>query len=89
MKHSNLTLPGTCDHTNITTALSSLADEWEIDLDDQVTWFTTDIGSNIVKMLREDLEKTHIPGVGHTLNLSLEAAIKERSLVNAIKVVTV
>ena len=43
-------------------------------------------------MLREDLEKMHIPCAGHTLNLSAEAAFKERSLVTAIthcrKVVT-
>jgi len=83
MKHSNLTtchLPGTHDHTNIVIALRSLADEWEID---QVTCFTTDNDSNIVKMLREDLEKMHIPSAGHTLNLSVEAALKERSLVTA------
>jgi len=63
MKHSNHTtchLPGTLDHTNITTALRSLADEWEIDLDDQVACFTADNGSNIVTMLRKDLGKTHI-----------------------------
>ena len=40
IKHSNLTtchLPGTHDHIKIATALRSLADEWEMDLDDQVT----------------------------------------------------
>ena len=87
MNHNYLTtchLPGTHDHTNIATALRNLADEWEIDLDDQVTCFTTDNGSNIVKMLKEDLEKMHIPCIGHALNLSVEAASKERSLVTAI-----
>ena len=95
MKHSNLTashLPGTHDHTNIAAALRHLADQWAIDLDDQVTCFTTDNGSNIVKMLRDNIKKIHIPCAGHTLNLSVEAAFKERSLVNALaccrKVVT-
>ena len=96
MKHKNLTtcqLPRTHDHTNIAAAPRNLADEWEIDLDDQVTCLQhADNGSNIVKVLREDLEKMHIPCAGHTLNLSVEAAFKKRSLVTAIaccrKVVT-
>ena len=95
MKHNNLTtchLPGTHDHTNIAAALRNLAEQWVIDLDDQVTCFTTDNGSNIVKMLRDDLQKMHIPCAGHTLNLSVEAALKERSLTTALarcrKVVT-
>jgi len=87
MEYSTLTtchLPETHDHTNIATALRILADEWEIDLDDQVTCFTTDNGSNIVKMLTEYLGKTHIPCADHPLNLSVEVALKERSLVTAI-----
>ena len=74
------------------TVLRNLADEWEIDFDDQVICFTMDNGSNIGKMLRKDLEKMHIPCAGHTFNLSVEAALKERSLVTVIahcrKVVT-
>ena len=95
MKHKNILLYATYldhDHTNIAAAPRNLVDKWEIDLDDQVTCFTTDIGSNIVKMLRKDLEKMHIPCAGHTFNLSVEEAFKERSLVTAIahcrKVVT-
>ena len=35
-------------------------------------------------MLRDDLQKMHIPCAGHTLNLSVEAALKERSLTTAL-----
>ena len=52
-------------------------------MDDQATCFTMDNGSNIAKMLRKDLEKRHILCAGHTLDLSVEAAIKKRSLVAA------
>ena len=57
--------------------MRNLANDWEIDLANQVTLFTTDNSSNIVKMLREDL---HIPYTGHTTNLSVEAALKEDPL---------
>ena len=87
LMHHNLTtylLPGTHDHTNIAYALRKLADEWVIDLESQVSCFTTDNGSNIVKTIKDDLQKMHIPCAGHTLNLSVEAALKERSLTTAI-----
>ena len=55
LMHHNLTtypLPGTHDHTNIAYALRKLADEWVIDLESQVSCFTTDNGSNIVKTIK-------------------------------------
>ena len=68
MKHSNLTtcpLPGVHNHTNIADALQKLADEWLIDFESQVSCLTTDNGSNIVKALKDDLKKMHIPCAGH------------------------
>ena len=74
--HQNLStchFPGTHDHLNIAEILQKLADTWHIDLDDQVSCFATDNGSNIVKSLKDDLDKMHIPCAGHTLNLCVEA----------------
>ena len=85
--HHNLStchFPGTHDHSNIAEILQKLADTWNIDLDNQVSCFTTDNGSNIVKSLKDDLNKMHIPCAGHTLNLSVEAGLKERILSSAI-----
>ena len=53
-------------------------------MESQVSCFTTDNGSNIVKTIKDDLQKMHIPCAGHTLNLSVDAALKERSLTTAI-----
>ena len=78
--------PGTHDHLNIAEILQKLADTWHIDLDDQVSCFTTDNGSNIVKSLKDDLNKMHIPCAGHTLNLSVEAGLKERTLSSNITI---
>ena len=53
----------------ITPTLLLLLETWlmsgKIDLDDQVTCFTTDNGSDVVKMLREDLVKMYILCAGH------------------------
>ena len=87
MMHSSLSthhLPGKHDHTNIAEAIQKLADLWNIDLENQVSCFTTDNGSNIVKSLKEDLNKLHVPCAGHTLSLSVEAGLEESTLSIAI-----
>ena len=87
MVHRNLTtcfLPGVHDHQHIAAALRDLCTEWCIDIDCQVAAFTTDNGSNIVKTLDEDLEKIRIPCAGHTLNLSVRAALSVRGVVTAV-----
>ena len=87
LSHQNLStchFPGTHDHSNIAEILQKLANTWHIDLGEQVSCFTTDNGSNIVKSLKDDLNKMHIPCAGHTLNLSVEAGLKERTLSSAV-----
>ena len=56
----------TDDHTNIACALQKLAGEWVIDLEYQVGCFTKDNGSNIIKTLKDDLQKMHIYCAGST-----------------------
>ena len=61
--HQNLStchFPRTHDHLNIAEILQKLTDTWHIDLGDQVSCFTTDNGSNIVKSLKDNLNKKHI-----------------------------
>ena len=70
--------PRTHDRFNIADILQKLAGTWHIDLGEQVSCFTADNGSNTVKSLKDDLNKIHIPCAGHTLNLSVEAGLKER-----------
>ena len=87
LSHQNLSMchfPGTHDHSNIAEILQKLANTWHIDLGEQVSCFTTDNGSNIVKSLKDELNKMHIPCAGHTLNLSVEAGLKERTLSSAV-----
>ena len=82
--HQNLStchFPGTHDHLNIVEILQKLADTWHIDLDDLASCFTT---TNIVKSLKDDLNKMHIPCADHTLNFCVEAGLKERRLSSAI-----
>ena len=79
MHHCNLFthhLPRVHDHVNIAEAQRVSTTEWRIDLQDQVMTFTTDNGSYIVKAIRDDLQKLHIPCVGPTLNLAVQAALK-------------
>ena len=60
MFHRNLTtqhLPGVHDHTNIAEAIKSLCAEWCIEITFQVSAFTTDNGSNIVKHLMKIFPK--------------------------------
>ena len=85
--HQNLSMchfPGTHGHSNIAEILQKLAGTWGIDLGEQVSCFSTNNGSNIVKSLKDDLNKMHIPCAGHALNLSVEAGLKERTLSSAI-----
>ena len=87
MFHRNLTthhLPGVHDHTNIAEAIQSLCTEWCIELTCQVSAFTTDNGSNIVKALNEDIPKIRIPCAGHTLNLSVHSALAIHSVRKAV-----
>ena len=77
--HKNLltqNLPGVHDHGHIAEALQTGTRAWGIDLEQQVFAFTTNNGSNIVKSVEEDLGKLRIPCAGHTLNLSVQAALK-------------
>lgn len=87
MLRRNLTthhLPGIHHHTNISEAIKSLCVDWCIDLDHCVSAFTTDNGSNIVKALNEDIPKIRIPCAGHTLNLSVHAALNVRVVQKAV-----
>ena len=86
MFHKNLQtqrLPGVHDHEHITEALQEGTREWGIDLEHQVNAFTTDNGSNIVKSIEEDIGKLRIPCAGHTLNLSVQAALKTKQTVDS------
>ena len=49
-----------------------------------VSAFTTDNGSNIVKTVKEDLEVTHLPCAGHTLNLAVQSALKVSAISTAL-----
>ena len=85
--HHNLStchFPGSHNHSTIAEILQKLADTWSIDLNEHVSCFTADNGSNIVKSLKDDLNKMHIPCAGHTLNLSVEAGLKDQILSSAI-----
>jgi len=79
MKHSSLqchhTL-GTHEHSHIAGAISTSTGEWCIDLERDVTAFTTDNGSSIVKAVEQDLGKLRLPCAGHTLNLSVQKAFE-------------
>ena len=69
-------IPGEHDHTHIAEALQSAAEEWGIVLPVIVTAFVTDNGSNIVK----SIHILRAPCAGHTLNLGVQAALKEPRL---------
>lgn len=51
---------------------------WNIDLDNQVSCFTVDNGSNTVQSLKDNLNKMHV------YNLSAETELKEKTLSIAI-----
>ena len=94
MKHNSLQchfMPGSHDHVLISTAIRDSLKEWCIDLKEDVSAFTTDNGSNVVKAIEEDLEKVRLPCAGHTLNLSVQKAFDvpgvERAIGRAKKVV--
>ena len=78
MSYRNLNtkhFPGTHDHTHICEAISSVAQDWCINIKRQVVAFTTDNGSNIVKSLKE-MSILHVPCAGHTLNLAVQKAVE-------------
>ena len=94
MLHRNLEtrhLPGVHDHSHLANALRASASEWCINLA-HVSAFTTDNAANIVKTVKEDLEITHLPCAGHTLNLAVQSALKVPAISTALsrckKVVT-
>ena len=66
---------GAHDHSNLSGAISDSLSEWCIDLDKDVTAFTADNGSNVVKAIEEDLDKVCLLCAGYTLNLSVQKAI--------------
>ena len=87
MKHSSLQchhMPGTHDHSHIAEAISTSTGEWCIDLERDVTAFTTDNGSNIVKAVEQDLGKLRLPCAGHTLNLSVQKAFEVHAVQKAV-----
>ena len=49
-----------------------------------VSAFTTDNGSNVVKAREEDLDKVRLPCAGHTLNLSVQKAFEVPAVERAI-----
>lgn len=94
MKHNSLQchfMPGSHDHLLISTAIRDSLRDWCIDLNEDVSAFTTDNGSNVVKAIEEDLDKVRLPCAGHTLNLSVQKAFEvpavERAIGRAKKVV--
>ena len=51
---------------------------------EDVSAFTTDNGSNVVKAIEEDLDKVRLPCAGHTLNLSVQKAFEVPAVERAI-----
>ena len=80
MKHSSLHMPGTHDHSHLSGAISNSLCEWCIHADKDVTAY----GSNVVKAVKEDLDKIHFPCAGHTLNLSVQKAFEVQAVQKAI-----
>lgn len=70
-----LPLPGRHDHTLVSSSIRSCTDDWLVDIDTNVTAFTTDNGSNVVKAVEDDLRCARIPCAGHTLNLAVSAGL--------------
>ena len=68
-------LPGTYNHTTISQALITAANDWCISLDKQIVAFTTDSGSNVVKAL-ESMNVLRLACAGHTLNLAVQKALQ-------------
>ena len=86
MMHRNLEtrhLPGVQDYSHLASAFHGTTSEWRIDLD-HMSAFTTDNGSNIFKAVKKDLEVTHLPCTGHTLNLAVQSALKEPAISTAL-----
>jgi len=86
MMHRNLEtrhLPGVHDHSHLAIALRASTSEWCINLA-HMSAFTTDNATNIVKTVIEDLEITHLPCAGHTLNLAVQSALKVPAISSAL-----
>ena len=78
LKHCNLQsfpFPGSHSAVNIAKLLEQLGTNWKIDLNAQVTTFTTDNAKNVVNAITENLMLTMIPCADHTLNLVVQHAL--------------
>ena len=53
-------LPSVHDHIHISEAITAALSEWCIQLDKDVVVFVTDNGSNIEKLLKDDLRKLNL-----------------------------
>ena len=71
--------PGVHDFNTISQALKTAADEWCINLAEQVVAFTTDSSSNIVKAL-DHMNILRLACAGHTLNLAVQKALQIHEL---------
>ena len=86
MMHRNLEtrhLPEVHDHFHLASAPHGSTSEWYIDLD-HVPAVTADNGSSMIKTVKEDLEVTHLPCVGHTFNLAVQSALKVPAISTAL-----
>ena len=89
MKHNSLQchcIPSSHDHVHVLVsgAIRDSLSGWCIDLDQDVSAFTTDNGSNVVKAVEEDLHKIRLPCAGHTLNLSVQKAFDVPAVERAV-----
>lgn len=66
-------LQGCHDHVSISSAIMHCLKEC---ISTNVTAFTTDNGSNILKAVEEDLNCIRIPCAGHTFNLSVSTGLE-------------
>uniref|UniRef100_A0A6P7H2S3 Zinc finger BED domain-containing protein 1-like n=1 Tax=Diabrotica virgifera virgifera TaxID=50390 RepID=A0A6P7H2S3_DIAVI len=71
-------IPGSHTAELIAAYVQEVIDDWNIS--DKITAIITDNGSNIKKAVNVILKKTHIPCVGHTLNLCVQDAIEANEL---------
>lgn len=71
-------IPGSHTAEAIAGSVQGVFDDWNIS--DKVIAIITDNGSNVKKAVNDILKKSHIPCVGHTLNLCVTDAIEANVL---------